>query len=142
MKKGFQLRHVLDQKTPVLSNGVATHRRAVSRNVLFQKRNQLFLRLHLSDRGCLDLGYQTALTVRAFVPRIHLVELCITLMDNQDGALDAALQFGASHDDGDFNDALSLGIQTGHLAIEPDKIFIRFTKYVGVGCGHAFDCRL
>ncbi len=60
----------------------------------------------------------------AFIPLVHTVKQCITLMHHQHRAFGALLQPGAGHYHGDFNDALGLGVEPGHFAIQPDQILI------------------
>src|SRR5665647_2478523 len=49
VKKCFQSRHVLHQKTPILADTVATHGRALLRHILAQKVEQLRLSISLKQ---------------------------------------------------------------------------------------------
>ena len=49
-------------------------------------------------------------------------------MDHKDRPLRAAIEFGSRDDDCDFNDAVKLGIEAGHLAVKPNQILIRLCK--------------
>ena len=88
------------------------------------------LSLGLGQGRCLDLVDQATLAVRALVPGIHLVELLVALVNHQHRALDARGQVRASHDDGDFKQALFFGVEASHLAIEPDQVLVRLGKAV------------
>ena len=83
----------------------------------------------------LTLSIRPLLAVRALVPGVHLVEQLVALVNHQHRAFDARLQMRAGHDDGDLQQALDLGVQAGHFAIEPDQVLVGFGKFGGTSVG-------
>ncbi|MNL82426.1 hypothetical protein D3C87_2098050 [compost metagenome] len=69
----------------------------------------------------------------ALVPGIHLAQQFIGLVDRKNWPLDARLQARSRHDDGDFQQAVGIGLQACHFAIEPDQVLVGFGKCVRGG---------
>lgn len=125
VKVRLQLGHVLDQKAPVLADGVAAQGRGAFGHVLFQEIQDLLLGVGFARGRCLDLVDQAAFAVRALVPGVHLVQQFIALVDHQHRALDAGRQVRAGHDHGDLQQAFLFRVEAGHLAIDPDQVLVR-----------------
>jgi hypothetical protein len=81
-----------------------------------------------STRGRLHLVDQAAAAVGALVPGVHGVEHGVALVDDEHGALDARREVGAGHDHGDLEQALLLGVEAAHLAVEPDQVLVAFSS--------------
>ena len=64
----------------------------------------------------------------ALVPGVHLGKQFVGLVDRQNGALDARRELRPGHDDGDFDQAFLFRVQTGHFAVQPDQVLVRFFK--------------
>ena len=60
VKPSFEFGHVLDQKTPVLADGVAAHGRHTFRNIQVHKCNELLLHLRFIESGGFDFVDQPA----------------------------------------------------------------------------------
>ena len=59
------------------------------------------------------------------VPVIHRGQPLFTLADRQHRTFSQDIQIGIGNQRGDFNDAVGIGLQPGHLQINPDQI-LRF----------------
>ena len=59
------------------------------------------------------------------VPVIHRGQPLFTLADRQHWAFCQDVQIGIGNQRGDFNDAVGIGLQPGHLQVNPDQI-LRF----------------
>src|SRR4051794_11714119 len=71
MKVVFERWHCPRKKASILTDRIAAHRRHLGRNVLAQECERRSLDGKLSERRRLHLVDETALAVRALVPRIH-----------------------------------------------------------------------
>jgi hypothetical protein len=60
--------------------------------------------------------------MRAFVPRVHAVQLLIALVNHQYRAFDTRRQVRTGDDHRNFNQSFSLRVQSGHFAVDPDQI--------------------
>jgi hypothetical protein len=89
MEKRFELGHELDQKTPVLADGVAAQRGCAFGYVLFQESQDLFFGIGFAGGGGFDLVDQAAFAVGALVPLVHLVEQFVGLVNHQHRPFDA-----------------------------------------------------
>ena len=56
------------------------------------------------------------------VPVIHRGQPLFTLADRQNRAFCQDVQIGIGDQRGNFNDAVSIGLQPGHLQVNPDQI--------------------
>jgi len=60
----------------------------------------------------------------ALVPVIHAGHGLGGLVNGQHGAFRDDLQVGIGNDGGDFDDAVGLGDQSGHLQVDPDEVLL------------------
>ncbi|MCY1531415.1 hypothetical protein D9M68_666390 [compost metagenome] len=70
----------------------------------------------------------------ALVPGVHGVEHGVALVNDEHGAVDAGREVGAGDDHGDLEQALFLGVEAAHFAVEPDQVLVAFLQGGG-GCG-------
>ncbi len=131
MQPGFELGHVLHQKTAILADGVATQRRGSFGDIGFDEINDLLLGLGFGQRGRLDFVDQAAFAVGALVPGVHGIEHRIALVDDPHRPLDAGFKLRPGDNHSDFQQALFFRVQTRHLAIDPDQIQVRLGQAGG-----------
>ena len=84
------------------------------------------LRLCLCRGGRLDPFDQATLTMGSPVPGVHAIELRVALMDDQHRTFNSRCEFRAGDDDCNFKDAVDFGVESGHLAVEPCEVLLRF----------------
>ena len=134
----LQLGHVLDEKAPVLTDGIAAHGRLGLADVFLDEGQQFLFGIGFGGGAGLDLLGQAAAPVGARVPGVHGLEQCIFLVNHHHGARHADGQVRTGDDHGNLEQALLFGIQAGHLAIEPDQVVIvlgQVRRRLGRGCG-------
>ena len=64
--------------------------------------------------------------MRALVPVVHLVKQLVALVNGQHRAFDAWRELRPSHDHGNFDQSLFVGVKPGHFAVKPDKVLVGF----------------
>eukprot|EP01136_Pigoraptor_vietnamica_P000384 Opistho-1_new@25631 len=124
MEELFQLGHVVGQKAAVLADAVAAHGRLARGHILLQEGDGLLDGLVFAHGRGLDPVDQAALAVGALVPGVHLVQGFIALVDGEHRAFDAHRQLRVGHHDGDLDDAVGVGVQAGHLQVDPDQVLV------------------
>ena len=66
--------------------------------------------------------------MRTFIPLVHAVELLVALVNHQDRAFCSGFKLGARDDNSNFNDAVNIGVESGHFAVKPNEVLVRFGK--------------
>ena len=125
VKPGFELGHVLNQKTSVLADGVAAHGRNAFRDKWLDESDELLLHLVFIQGGGFDFVYQSAFTVGAFVPSVHAIEQSIRLVDNPHRTFFSRRQMWTGHNQSNFQQTFFFGIEPRHLAVKPNQVVIR-----------------
>jgi hypothetical protein len=83
MEKLGQPGHVLVKKAPVLTDGVATHRRDLGRHVLGKEIERLLLGLGGRDLARAHPGGEAGATVLPGIPLVHRGQNFVALMNRQ-----------------------------------------------------------
>ena len=65
------------------------------------------------------------------VPVVHRRQRRVALVDGQHRPLGENSELAVGHDGRDFDDAVGLGIQTGHFQINPDQVIGGHGFFVG-----------
>ena len=131
MEIRLQFRHTARQKPPVLTDAVAAHRRFAPGHVEIQEFQGLQFGLALIRRAGADPRDQTGFAVLFLVPVVHRCQHCVILVDGQHRPFSQDVELAVGHDGRDFNDAVGLRVQTGHLQINPDQVVGGHGFFVG-----------
>jgi hypothetical protein len=122
-------RHVAPDEPAVLVDRVPREHGAFLRgHVRIDERDRLRLGVGVGDRRGLDAIDEARGAVVLLVPVVHRREHLVALVDHQLGAGRDLGQVAVGEDRRDLDDALAVGIEPGHLHVEPDQ---------DVGASHA-----
>ena len=135
MQIGLQLGHVARQEAPVLADAVAAQRHFALGHVLAQKGDQLRLRLLFRHLRGLDALNQAAAPVCALVPGVHAVQQDIALVDGEHRTFHPHIEVGIGDHHRDFDDAVVLGVQPRHFAVQPHQVEVGLGQHRGFGGG-------
>ena len=119
MKIGLQSRHIKRQETPVLPDGIATQRRFTRADMLFDEMQRHGFRFGFANPFPGYAVEQTGGAVVCLVPVVHGIKQRLRLFDGEYRSLGDGIQIAVGDDGGDFDDALLVRVEAGHLQIHP-----------------------
>ncbi len=100
-----------------------------------RKNSSVWLFRRLCANGtCAHSADQTTATVLALVPFVHLRKHGLALVHGQLRAVSDHIQFTVRHHGGNFDNAVVLGSESGHLEVDPDQAVF--------ACQMSDSCRL
>ena len=120
----FQPRHVPDEEPPVLADRIAADRRPALGNPLAQERDRAFLGVGHRRVAGEHAAPQAGTAMRAAVPFVHGLEPRERMRDRQFGAFGEHVQLAVGDQRGDLQDRIGVGIEPGHLEVDPDQVLL------------------
>ena len=114
----------------VLTNRIAAHRRFSLGHPLAEEFKRQLGRCRFRHGTRANAIDQARASMGASIPLVHRIKRLGRLVDRQHRAFRQHGQVRVSDDSGDFNDAMRLGDQPGHLHIDPNPIVVTDRHYL------------
>ena len=124
MKIGFHVGQMARHEAAVLADRVAAHRRGARRHMQLHELDHPLRNFRCRQRGCFDLVDQAGFAMRALVPVVHRIEHGVGLMQHQHRAFLDQVEILVGYYQGDFQNGIGVGVQTGHFHVDPDQMSV------------------